>query len=172
MPRSALGLVALWLSPLAACDGPSPSTPPAGYDLPALTGRVVDRADLLPVTDEATITGQLAALEQATGHQLVVVTVPGLGGHTIEDYTQALGNRWGVGRKTHNDGVVLLVAPAERKVRIAVGRGLETTLRDDEANRIIRQAILPVFGKGDMAAGIHAGVDRLIEDLKPQRTRA
>jgi uncharacterized protein len=156
---------------LGACGQPTTSTPNAvatsGYDFPTLTGRVVDRADILPTADEARISAKSDALARATGHQFVVVTVPTLGGRAIEDYSQALGNSWGVGRKGANDGVLLVVAPTERKVRIEVGRGLEAMLTNAETQRIIDTNILPAFRSGDFVRGIDGGVDGVIRDVGP-----
>lgn len=156
---------------LAACGQPATSAPTAtatpGYDFPALTGRVVDRADILPTADEARIVAKSDALERTTGHQFVVVTVPTLGGHAIEEYSRALGSNWGVGRKGANDGVLLVVAPTERKVRIEIGKGLETTLTNAEAQRIIDTDILPAFRSGDFVRGIDNGVDGVIRDVGP-----
>lgn len=156
---------------LVACGQPATSAPTAaatpGYDFPALTGRVVDRADLLPTADEARIVAKSDALARATGHQFVIVTVPTLGGHAIAEYSQALGNSWRVGRKGANDGVLLVVAPTERKVRIEIGKGLEATLTNAEAQRIIDTDILPAFRSGDFVRGIDSGVDGVIRDLGP-----
>jgi uncharacterized protein len=129
---------------------------------------VVDRADLLSAEQEATLTGELRSVEDRTKHQFVVVTVPSLGGHRIEDYGVYLGRSWGVGRKDVNDGVLLIVAPTERKVRIEVGYGLEQALKDEEAKRIIDDDILPRFRTGDMAGGIKAGADGIIEEIAPE----
>lgn len=145
---------------------------PAGYAFPALTGRVVDKADLLSPAQEAALSAQSTALEKATGHQFVVVTVPGLGGHAIEDYGRALGNYWHVGRKAGNDGVLLLVAPTERKVRIEVGYGLERTLSDPRAAEIIAHDILPPFKAGDLPGGIVAGAAAIIRTLNPAGAKA
>src|SRR3972149_11166850 len=92
---------------------------------PALTGRVVDDANLLSASDKAQLTADLKALEDKSSDQVVVVTVPSLQGFTIEDYGYQLGRHWGIGTKELNNGVLLIVAPNERKVRIEVGRGLE-----------------------------------------------
>jgi uncharacterized protein len=158
---------------LAACGQPATSAPTAaatpGYDFPALTGRVVDRADILPTADEARIVAKSDALARTTGHQFVVVTVPTLGGHAIEDYSRALGNSWSIGRKGAKDGVLLVVAPTERKVRIEVGKGLEATLTNAEAQRIIDADILPAFRSGDFVGGIDNGVDGVIRDVGPAR---
>src|SRR3546814_10027569 len=102
----------------------SSETAPA-YPFPALTGRDVDAANLLPPQQEARLSDRLKTLEDRSKHQFVVVTVPSLGGHTIDDYGLHLGRTWGIGRKDYNDGVLLIVAPNERKVRIEVGYGLE-----------------------------------------------
>jgi uncharacterized protein len=156
---------------LAACGQAATSAPPTALassdDFPALTGRVVDRAGILPAADEARIVAKAEALDRATGHQFVVVTVPSLGGRAIEDYSLALGNRWGVGRKSVDDGVLLVVAPTERKVRIEVGKGLEATLTNAEAQRIIDTKILPAFRSGDFVRGINGGVDGVIRDVGP-----
>jgi len=145
---------------------------PAGYAFPALTGRVVDRADLLSPAQEAALSARSAALEKARGHQFVVVTVPDLGGHAIEDYGVHLGRYWGIGRKHVNDGVLLLVAPNERKVRIEVGYGLENTLTDPRAAAIIARDILPAFKAGDLPGGIIAGAASITRTLSPTGGKA
>jgi len=132
-----------------------------------LTGRVVDTADLIPADAEAKLAGRLAAVEAQSKHQFVVVTVKSLGGHAIEDYGLTLGNHWGIGRKGVNDGVLLLVAPGERKVRIEVGYGLEKALTNAEAGRIISADILPRFKAGQMAQGIAAGSESVIREITP-----
>lgn len=133
---------------------------------------MVDAARLLPAADATAITTQSARLEQQTGHQFVVVTVPSLGGHTIEDYGVTLGRTWGIGRKGINDGALLIVAPKEHKVRIEVGYGLERALKDEEAMRIIRDGVLPDFRKGDFVDGIHCGVDGVIREIGPSTRKA
>jgi uncharacterized protein len=128
---------------------------------------VLDRANLLAPEQEQRLAARSAALEKATGHQLVVVTVPNLHGQDIATFGVDLGRRLGVGRKDINDGVLLIVAPRERKARIEVGYGLEKALRDEDAGRIMRDAILPAFGAGDMPRGIAAGVDGIIREIGP-----
>jgi uncharacterized protein len=145
--------------------GKSGNAPPPGYDFPALSGRVVDAAHLLPAAVVERVSQKSALLEQRWGHQLVVVTVSSLGGHTIEDFGVTLGRYWGIGRKDINDGVLLIVAPRERKVRIEVGYGLEKALKDEEAAAIIRHRILPHFTAGEMTEGIEAGVDGIITEI-------
>lgn len=131
-----------------------------------LAGRVTDAAHILSPQEQATLSENLEKLEQKTQHQLVVVTVPSLGGRDVADYTRDLANSWGIGRKYYNDGVVLLVAPKERKVRIAVGYGLEKRLADGACQQIIDQVMLPKFRKGDLPGGIEAGMDALIARLE------
>jgi hypothetical protein len=97
---------------------------------PALTGRVVDGAGLLSAAEINELDAKLKAIEDSSSDQVVVVTVSSLQGYSIEDYGLKLGNHWGVGSKELNNGVLLIVAPNERKVRIEVGRGLEATLTD------------------------------------------
>ena len=154
---------------LAGCgtSAPASQVAPAGYDFPTLSGRVVDAAQLLPPASKAAITDKLTALERGTRHQFVVVTVPNLGGHPIEDYGVTLGRTWRIGRKGINDGVLLIVAPTERKVRIEVGYGLEKALRDEEASAIIQSVILPAFRAGDYPRGIVGGVDGVIREISP-----
>jgi uncharacterized protein len=120
---------------------------------------------LLPADAKARLEARLTAVEQQSKHQFVVVTVKSLGGHSIEDYSLRLFRSWGIGRKGVNDGVGLLVAPNERKVRIEVGYGLEKALRDEEAGQIIRADILPRFKAGDIPGGILAGSEAIIREI-------
>ena len=131
----------------------------------ALTGRVTDAANILTRNQQAALSDKLERLEQRTKHQMVVVTVPTLHGRDVADFTKDLANAWGIGRKGHNDGVVLLVAPNEHKVRIAVGYGLEGLLTHDVCQQIIDRTIVPHFRQGDLGGGIQAGTDALIAKL-------
>jgi uncharacterized protein len=136
---------------------------PAGaLDFPALTGRVVDEAFILDRAQVDELTGKLAALETKTTDQLVVATVRSLRGTTVEDYANRLFREWKLGQKDKNNGVLLLVAPSERKVRIEVGYGLEGTLTDAVARFIIETSILPRFRSNDTPGGIRRGVDDII----------
>ncbi|HKT78082.1 MAG TPA: TPM domain-containing protein [Sphingobium sp.] len=141
---------------------------------PKLTGRVVDDAALLSPPQEQALTDKLATLEKQTGRQLVVATLPDLQGYDISDYGYRLLRAWGIGSKERNDGAILIVAPRERKVRIEVGYGLEGILTDALSSQIIRNAITPRFKAGDMAGGIDAGADALINllNLPPDEARA
>ena len=102
----------------------------AAPEFPALSGRVVDEAGLLTPAQTQSLTQALAAAEQNTSNQLVVVTLPDLQGYDIADYGYQLGREWGIGSKENDNGVLLIVAPNDRKVRIEVGYGLEGVLTD------------------------------------------
>ena len=136
------------------------AAPASAQTFPALTGRVVDDAGMLSPGTRAS-TRELAELEEKTAHQLVIVTVKSLEGRSIEDYGVRLGRAWQIGQKGKNDGVLLIVAPNERKVRIEVGYGLEGELTDAVAKLIIEERILPNFRKGDMVAGVVSGSDSI-----------
>lgn len=143
------------------------AAPALGQDFPALTGRVVDAANLLPPEAEARLEAKLAALETRTGGtQLVVATIPDLEGLEIEDYGYRLGRHWGIGQEGRNNGAILLVAPTERRVRVEVGYGLEPVLTDALSALIIQERILPAFRAGAFAHGIEAGTDALIAQLE------
>jgi len=131
-----------------------------------LTGRVTDAAHILSPEQVSRLTVKLEQLERTTKHQLVVTTVPSLGGLDVADFTRDLANKWGIGRKGYNDGVVLLVAPNEMKVRIAVGYGLEKTLTHEVCQQIIDRSMLPRLREGDLPGGIEAGTDALIARLR------
>ena len=125
---------------------------------PALTGRVVDQAGLIGPAIRRQLEQDLAALEVQSTDQLVVVTLNSLQGYEIEEFGYRLGRHWGIGQAGTDNGVLLIVAPNERKVRIEVGRGLEPQLTDAMTKLIIENAILPEFRAGDFAGGIQAGV--------------
>ena len=127
-------------------------------DFPALTGRVVDNANILSPADEQALIETLKQLEDKSSDQLVVVTLPSLQGYPIEDFGYQLGRHWGIGTKELNNGALLIVAPHERKVRIEVGYGLEPILTDALSRVIIDNAILPRFRGGDFPGGIKDGV--------------
>ena len=127
-----------------------------------LAGRVTDQANVLSAEQRLRLSRELEQFERATKHQMVVVTVRSLRGRNVSDFARDLSNSWGIGRKCYNDGITLLVAPNERKVRIAVGYGLEKTLTHDLSQRIINQEIVPAFRRGDLPGGIEAGTHALI----------
>lgn len=142
------------------------ATPALAQTYPRLSGRVVDAAELLTPAQEAELIRKLEALQRASSRQLVVATIPDLEGRTIEEYGVGLGRAWGIGQRQANNGVVLIVAPNQKKVRIEVGYGLEGILTDALSSRIIRERITPRFRANDYAGGINAGADAIIEQLR------
>jgi uncharacterized protein len=137
----------------------------AAPTFPALTGRVVDGANILSPQTRASLDAKLEALEAKTSRQLVVVTTPSLQGYEIDDYGYQLGRVWGIGEKGRDNGVLLIVAPNERRVRIEVGYGLEGVLTDALSNVILQAQVLPKFRTGDFEGGVVAGADAVIEQL-------
>jgi uncharacterized protein len=170
MIRRALPLLLIILL-LSGLSRPASAAEPS---FPALSGRVVDAAQVIPDDVEARLAGKLAALEKQSGRQLVVVTLPDLQGYEIADYGYRLGRAWGIGDKTRDDGALLIVAPAERKLRIEVGYGLEGVLTDGYSSLIINRTIVPKFKAGDLPGGIEDGVDAIATQitLPPDQAQA
>jgi clan AA aspartic protease (TIGR02281 family) len=145
----------------------------AAANFPTLTGRVVDDVHILSSITIADLERKSADLEQKSGIQLVVVSVPSLDGEEIEPYATALFNTWKIGQAKQNNGVLLLIAPKERRIRIEVGRGLEGTLTNAVCSDIIVNAIAPRFKAGDYNGGVTRAVDDIIAALaewKPKQT--
>jgi uncharacterized protein len=134
-------------------------------DYPPLSGRVVDQANVIPVQNRGALETKLKELEDKSSIQLVVATVKSLQGGDVETYANGLFRFWKLGQTQKNNGVLLLVAPAEHKVRIEVGYGLEGTLTDALSSVIIASAIIPRFKAGDFSGGIERGVDGIINVL-------
>ncbi|KPF66911.1 hypothetical protein IP69_14210 [Bosea sp. AAP35] len=132
---------------------------------PALSGRIVDGANLIAPEARQRIETKLKAHEDKTSDQLVVATVPSLQDVSIEDFANGLFRFWKLGEAKTNNGVLLLVAPTERKVRIEVGYGLEGALTDALSKVIITTAVAPKFKTGDFAGGIEGGVDAILSIL-------
>jgi uncharacterized protein len=144
----------------------------AAPKFPALTGRVVDDAGILSSATKADLTGKLAALEQKTSRQLVVVTLSSLQGYEISDYGYQLGRSWGIGQKGLNNGILFIVAPNEHKTRIEVGYGLEPIVTDAFSSVVIQTQVLPKFRQGDFNGGVQAGADALIQQLSLDQSEA
>jgi uncharacterized membrane protein YgcG len=135
------------------------SWPAYAFDFPPLTGRIVDQAGVISATARGEIETKLKDLEDKSGIQLVVATVKSLQGGDIETYANELFRTWKLGEAKKNNGVLLLVAPADHKVRIEVGYGLEGTLTDALAQVIIASAMVPRFKANDYSGGIERGID-------------
>lgn len=166
--RSAPGILALvWWVLLAAllCSSPV-AWGQSEADFPTLTGRVNDLANLLSAEDKASLEQQLEAHEADTSNQIVVVTVDSLDGLDVADYALKLGRNWGIGTEEKNNGVILLVAPNERQVRIEVGYGLEGALPDALAGTIVRNNILPSFRENEYTSGIRGGITAIIDAIQ------
>ncbi|ANI77319.1 MULTISPECIES: TPM domain-containing protein [Sphingobium] len=145
-----------------------------GQSFPAFDDKgVVDAANLLDPAQEQALSQKLIAQKRASGRALVVATIPDLQGYDISDFGYRLGRAWAIGDK-NSQGVLLIIAPNERKVRIEAGYGVEGILTDALSSQIIRNAITPRFKAGDMAGGINAGVDQIsaLLALPPDQARA
>jgi uncharacterized protein len=139
-------------------------------DFPQLSGRVVDQAGVMSADSRSAVEAKLKDLEDKSGIQLVVATVKSLQGSDVETYANQLFRTWKLGQAQKNNGVLLLVAPAEHKVRIEVGYGLEGTLTDALSSVIISSAIVPRFKANDYSGGIERGVDGIISVLRGDTT--
>ncbi len=135
-------------------------------DVPPLTGRVVDLAHVLPADVAASLTLDLEAHETKTSNQVAVLILPSLEGEPLESFSHLVGTTWKLGQKGTENGVLLLIALRERKVRIEVGYGLEGTLTDLRSAHIIRQEIVPRFRSGDLPGGIAAGVQAILGTIE------
>jgi uncharacterized protein len=156
-----LRIVAAWLLALLAFA----ATPALAALPPRPAGPVLDQANVIPDAQEAALDAKLRAYNQATGRAVIVATVASLDGLAVDDYAQQLVEAWGIGGAKTEEGVLLLVAPAERQIRIANGRGVQERLTDALSGRIIRDTITPQFKAGDFGGGITAGVDAIITQL-------
>lgn len=141
------------------------STPAHAAYPPRPEGPVVDAAGIIPDVQEAALDARLREYNQRTGRALIVATVASLDGEAIEPYATHLFEQWGIGGKELDQGLLLLVAPTERKVRIETGYGLHQYVPDVISGRVIRNDITPRFKAGDMPGGIEAGVNALITQL-------
>lgn len=132
---------------------------------PELTGRIVDQAGVIPEPTRAALQTKLKGLEDKSGIQLVVATIKSLGDYDVETYANGLFRYWKLGEAKKNNGVLFLVAPNDRKMRVEVGYGLEGTLTDALSKVILATAVTPKFKAGDYGAGVERGVEGIIEVL-------
>lgn len=140
--------------------------PAAALDVPQLTGQVVDLAHILPKPTVESLEARLAAHETQSSNQAAVLIVPSLEGDSIEEFSHRVATTWKLGQKGTDNGVLLLVAIGERKVRIEVGYGLEGVLTDARSAQIIRNEIVPRFRAGDMAGGVTEGVGAILKTIE------
>jgi len=141
-------------------------------DVPFLSGRIVDEAEVLKAPTRERLTAALKAHEDKTTNQVAVLTVPTIGGESIEGYATRVFETWKLGQQGKDNGVLVIVVPNDRKMRIEVGYGLEGTLTDAQAARIIRDDMTPQFKAGNFDAGIAAGVQAIIARLEGGAARA
>jgi uncharacterized protein len=146
----------VWTALIAQTTGKAETFPPA-------RGYVNDFADVLPTNIRTALDAELRTTQQHTTVEIVLVTTPSLTGLTIEAYASGLFREWGIGKRGTDNGVLVLVAPSERRVRIEVGYGLEGVLPDGLCGEIIRTAFLPAFRQGDFSSGIQTGIHRVMD---------
>jgi uncharacterized protein len=144
-------------------------------DVPYLTGHVNDTAGMITSIVRDRLEHKLTEFEKQTGAQVAVLTVDGLNGEVLEDYSLKVAQTWKLGRKGVDDGVLLLIAKGDRKLRIEVGYGLESKLTDAQCRRILDDVVRPAFRNGDFGGGVEGGVDAIIgtiqgKDVIPARS--
>lgn len=144
--------------------------PAFALEVPSLEGRVNDHAGLLPPDRARALEERLAGYEAKTGHQFVLLTIDSLEGEPLEDFSLRTVEKWKLGRKKADDGLLLLIAKKERKIRIEVGYGLEGNITDAESSRIIRNVIAPAFRANDYAGGIELAFAALMKADQSDRT--
>jgi len=138
------------------------AAPAAALEVPYLSGRVNDHAGLLSASAGQAIEAKLKDFEARTGHQVAVLTLDSLEGEPLEDFSLKVSRTWALGRKGQNDGVLFLISKSDRKLRIEVGHGLEGSLPDALAGRIIQNEVVPRFRAGDFEGGVTAGVNAIV----------
>jgi uncharacterized protein len=143
-----------------------PAASAAAVEVPFLSGRVVDDAEILDGPTRGWLTEQLADLERRTSDQVVVLTVRTLDGEPIEDYAERVFRAWKLGQQGKDNGVLVVVVPDDRKLRIEVGYGLEGALPDALAGRVIRNVMTPAFKGGNYSTGVQKGVAAIMDQLE------
>ena len=144
----------------------------ANVAVPPLVGRVVDQTGTLSTNDVSALNQTIRAFEARKGSQVAVLIVPTTDGEAIEQYSIRVAEAWKIGRKKIDDGVLLVIAKNDRKLRIEVGYGLEGALTDVTSKRIIDEIITPRFRNGDFSGGISAGVDRILRVVEGEKLPA
>lgn len=142
------------------------TSPTWALDVPPLAGRIVDRARVLSVNEADSLSAALKAHEDTTGNQVAVLILPSLEGESLEEYAHRVATSWKLGQRGIDNGVLLLIAVKERRLRIEVGYGLEGTLTDLRSAHIIRNEIVPRFRAGDMSGGVRAGTEAILKTIE------
>jgi uncharacterized protein len=157
-----------WLLALATIVYLSTASLAAALDVPPLRGRVNDYAGVMSQDQARGLESQLAQFEQETGHQVAVLTIPTLEGEAIEGFSIRVAESWKIGKKGFDNGVILVVAVKDRRLRLEVGYGLEGVLPDAIAKTITSNYIVPRFRTQDYAGGIIAGIDAVLKVIKQE----
>lgn len=135
-------------------------------EVPALRGRINDYAQVLSRDLAQNLENQLEQFEKETGHQVALLTVPSLAGEDIEGFSIRVAETWKIGQKGFDNGVIFVIAPQDRQLRLEVGYGLEGVLPDAVANRIIRDIVVPRFRENDYEGGITSGLDAVLKTIR------
>lgn len=160
LPRRAVGALAVVAAALAVAASPA-----LAQSLPSFSAPVVDQAKVVPDAAETRVAAGLEDYRRRSGNQVAVAVVKTTGKKSIEDYSIDLAREWGVGTKDKDNGVLLVIAFDDRKLRIEVGRGLEGTLTDLDSGRIIRERLVPLLRNRDVGAAVAQGTDAIRLDL-------
>jgi uncharacterized protein len=155
------------LFPLLFCSISWGTTWEVSKPIPSLTKPVVDEASLLSAKEERALDQYLSSVYQQAGIQIAVFTTASLEGEVLEQYSLAVAEKWGLGKKETDKGLLLLIAKKERKIRIEVGQGLEGDIPDAKANYIIQAVLKPAFRKAAFGAGIHNAINAIVESAAP-----
>jgi uncharacterized protein len=150
-------LALLFAATLAALALDVPPTPTQWF---------TDKAGVVPATDADLLNAKLRQFEQDSGAQFIIDVFPSLENEALEDFTIRAVERWKVGQKKYDNGLVLFVFVEQRKIRVEVGYGLEGTITDAFSSRVIREQMAPAFEQGDYARGLHAAADTIIRKIK------
>jgi len=159
MRRLVAALIGVLLIPSALAQAPQ-------FDIPDAIGFVNDFANVIDDDLEAALNENLLSIQKNLGPEIVVVTLESLQGRTVEEFGLELGRKWGVGSEEKDDGLIILVAPNEREVRIEVGYGLEGIMTDAQASWIVRNVLVPAFRQDDYSGGIVAAIDQIYNSLQ------
>ncbi len=155
-----------WL--LVVAGAVAGALPARALDVPPLTARVNDAAQLLSPSEREALEAKLAAYEAQSGQQFVLLTVPSLEGDPIEDFSIRVAEKWKIGQRGKDNGIILVVAKADRKMRIEVGYGLEGDVTDVFSSRVIREILTPAFRESAFARGLNDAFDMLYRKASGQ----
>jgi uncharacterized protein len=134
--------------------------------VPKHSGWVNDTAGVLTPVQQERIAASLEKYQQETHHQIAVLTIPSLGGERMETFSLRTANAWGLGNKGFDDGILVTLAMKERRARIELGKGMQHFISDAEAKKILDTDMMPLFSKGNIAAGLESGLERLMDEAR------